>query len=176
MFNKWYFYIIVVILLCFIVFIVFPDKAFVLSGLIVGILGFCATIYNIQKGNNIRRAEFIESLCEVFERPNIRTLYYKIEYNKLPPISDGSEDEKDLDELISFFDSMDYYHRIKIISDDEVEFVAVELLTVFENKNVREYIKRVQEHFGKYQHDIIPSTGFQDLAERLSKPRFKVYK
>ncbi len=174
---RWIFFLLSLIAFCILAFVLCPGKGFAISGLLIGIYGFGATIYTLQKGNIIREAEFIERLCGVFERPNISKLYYKIEYNHLSSILDESEDEKDLDELISFFDSMEYYHKKKIISDDEVEFVAVELLTVYENEVVRQYIKKVQKYFNKYQHDIIPSTGFQDLAEKLIKePKYSIYK
>ncbi len=164
MYLKWLFFLLSLIILCIIAFILCHEKGFAISGLLIGFFGFGATIYTLQKGNIIRESEFIERLCGVFERPNISKLYYKIEYNHLDPILDESEDEKDLDELISFFDSMEYYHRKKIISDDEVEFVAVELLTVYENKVVRQYIKKVQKYFKKYQHENYPINWFSRFS------------
>jgi len=143
---------------------------FTVCSLTLIVIGLLFNLIAIRKGNSQKRAEFLNNLYIQFASDNLLDIYYKLEYDKIKSIPEESQDEKNLDQLLGFFDNIGHLIETRNLTWKDVEYFALEIISVYKKDVVKKYIQKTQEYYKtemKIKDDILPFSDFQRIAEKL---------
>ena len=134
--------------------------------------GLVLTALQISRSIRQRRIERIDQVRqELFGDPALISIYYRIEYSEFDysPDFHGSEDEKNLDQLLSMFDSLAKQVQMKLLNLSDLDLVAYEYLVIYQDSGVREYFKFLDNWFSDRGIRHPPFKAFQEVGRLLEK-------
>jgi len=139
-----------------------------LGGVAIGLL---LNVWAVHRGNVQKRAEFLMHLYDKMLSDDIMEIFFKLEYGKIKKIKENSADEKNLNKLLSLFDNIGHLKETtKNFTDDDLEYFAMEIISTFKNRVVKEYLESIEKDYTKqyknFKHlDLIKPFGdFKKLA------------
>lgn len=137
--------------------------------LVAAIIGIALTYRQIAESHKTQKASFFKDLYStLYGDPDIRKIYYDIEYNKF--IYDRafchSENERLMDHLLSFADLVCDLYAQGIITDHEMGFLKYEFSRIYKNENVRGYLDFLENFYPKTGADVQPFRSFRSYCER----------
>lgn len=115
-----------------------------IATVLIGVIGFAFTIYQIKKSSKIKQAEFVNKLLENI-RLNERTLnaFYIIDYNNNwynADFHNSGNLEKSIDALFSQIDYVCYLHRKGLLSDTDLSIFQYALTRICSNYQCQSYL------------------------------------
>lgn len=115
-----------------------------IATIIIGVIGFAFTIYQICKSNKVKQAEFVSNLLQNI-RLNERTLkaIYIIDYNQdwyNFNFHSSGELEKNIDAFFSQIDYVCYLYNEKLLSNKDFSIFKYEVLRICKNHQCRSYL------------------------------------
>lgn len=139
--------------------------------LIAAIFTICLTFFQIKKGNKTQKATFFKELyLTLFSNSDMRNAYYNLEYGEFIYNDDfhGSEEEKSLDQLLSFIDLICELYYQNVITEQEMKFFKYEITRIFSNENLNKYLTFL-ESFYKHNTDTKPFQSFIKYSKQNIK-------
>lgn len=133
-------------------------------GHIISIVGFLATaigllvaVIQMRRNLMIHRADFIRSVTsDLFDDSELRKFFYEIDYEKFKFSKDdlskfkGSDDERRLDALLYKYDTIAKMLRLKLVKNDDIEFLLFEFFQIMNNKQVLKYLEWLDSEYKKH--------------------------
>ena len=147
-----------------------------ISALVVSCLGLWATAYQIRRSRKQRASERIADLMKALHNdPLVRDGYYLIEYSKFKydEFFHDSEEEKQIDALITVFEQAAREWEAGLLSTKDVKMLSYEYLMTYQNPEIQNYLKFLQEWAERRGLVRAPWSSFERLGERLEKRYFK---
>ena len=144
--------------------------------IVVAIIGLFFNFAQLKSGNKQKRAEYIISLYNQYmSDKNMLDIYYKIEYQKLKYSSDfhGSDDEKNLDKLLEFYDNIAKLYELKNFTLEDLDYVAYRYLIIYQDQSVKVYLEFLDNWFEKRGMKLKPFLNFRKVGKVLQKKYFK---
>jgi hypothetical protein len=143
-----------------------------LLGLLVASIGLFFTWLSMRRGNRQARAQFLIDLLNQYRSDaDLLSMYYEIEYGEFA--YDGnfhtSEKEKKLDKLLGYFENIAKLWRMGNITVDDVQIVAYEIIVLYQDNAVKEYLAFLDEWFAERGIKARPYAAFRDLGEVLQQ-------
>ncbi|TGM06414.1 hypothetical protein [Leptospira jelokensis] len=120
--------------------------------------------WQLYMNSKQRRAEHLQSLLNLFHSDSrMYDIYYKIEYGIFSYTSKHhtTEEEKDLDRLLGFFDNIARLYQMKLINKKDLGVFGYELLTILQNKEVNRYLDTIS----KYSQNMNRPNPFLNLMK-----------
>ncbi len=121
--------------------------------LLVAIVGIFLTYKEINQSRITQKATFFKDLYSTFfSDKEIRQAFYQIEQDTFEFELEfyGTENEKLMDRLLSFVDLVTDLYDQKIITPHEMNFFKYQLMRIYQNKNVKGYLRYLTA-FYKYK-------------------------
>jgi hypothetical protein len=141
---------------------------------LIGLFSIAIALLTYWKNSKTKRIEIIQKLYENFLSEKYYNFYEMIKNNVPFPID--YENEKMLNECLTFFDQIEYHLSLRLINKRTVIYFASEILHFWNNDTVRKYvndkISNFENNFGRivFSKEIAPFTGIKALAEIIEKP------
>ncbi len=135
-------------------------------------IGLFLNVWAVIRGNAQKRAEFVINLYSQLTNDEIAKFYERLEWDEITEIKDKSADAKVLDKLLALFDNIGHLKRTGNFYKKDMQYFALEMILLYENQAVRDYINRVKNYYQnekKYSEKIIPFTDFEEIAKNISK-------
>lgn len=164
------------------------DTIVQIIGFALAIIGIRFTYKQMEETSRVNRVKFIYDLTnDLFSDDKIREFFYKIDYEKFEfKLEDkkiekfkGSNEERWLDAILYRYDVIGRMVRTETIPLNDIEYVLFEIIQVYKNKDVNNYLKWLDGEFDthgklgknkrKRAHD-----DFRWLAEQVEKSRLLV--
>ena len=146
------------------------------SGVIFTAVGLMLNIVRIRKESIRTRSEFMLNLRNQFiSNDGMNAIFYKIEHGKLrrEDISSGSEDERNLDKLLYFYDGIARHYEAENIKEKNLECMAYEFIRVSKNLAVRDYIDFVKSLSSNCKIKDVPFSAFMRVGKLLEEQNKK---
>lgn len=140
------------------------------SGVIVTAIGLMLNIVRIRKEAIRNRSEFMLNLRNQFiSNDGMNEIFYKLEHGKLrrEDIRSGSEDERNLDKLLYFYDGIARHYEAGNIKQKDLECMAYEFIRVSKNSAVRDYIDFVKSLASNCEIKDVPFSAFMRVGKIL---------
>ena len=140
--------------------------------LLVAIIGIFFTYYQIKQGFKTQRAVFFKELyLTLFSDEVIRKAFYQIEYDRFVYDASfhGSSSEKTIDRLLSFIDLVCEIYEQKVITKREMSFFKYEIIRVYMNDNIQNYLKFLKDFYDLVEIGTIPFSSFISYCEKEAK-------
>ncbi|MFX0556939.1 hypothetical protein ACOCEA_09075 [Maribacter sp. CXY002] len=137
----------------------------------------------MKESSRVNRVRFIYDLTnDLFADDKIREFFYKIDYEKFEFEFDdkkiekfkGSDEERWLDTILYRYDVIGRMVRTETMPLKDIEYILFEIIQVYKNKDVRNYLKWLDGEFDthgklgkskrKRAHD-----DFRWLAEKIQE-------
>lgn len=125
--------------------------------LVVAMTGAVVAVLTLLRNSRVQKAQFIANLTkDFFQDSDLRKFFYKIDYEKFRFDSTklaefkGSEDERHLDLLLYQYNMVGRLVRLRVVSQEDVEFLLFEMVQVFNNAEVKKYIAWLDTEFEKF--------------------------
>lgn len=115
-----------------------------IATIVIGVIGFAFTIYQIKKASKVKQAEFVSKLLENI-RLNERTLkaIYIIDYSENwynIKFHNSGELEKNIDAFFSQIDYVCYLYSKKLLSEEDFSIFQYEVIRICTNYQCRSYL------------------------------------
>jgi hypothetical protein len=137
--------------------------------LLIAIVGIYLTRSQIRDSRKIQQASFFKELyTSLFSDPDIREAYYQIEYGRFTYDNSfhGSQQEKQLDRLLSFVDLICYLYDEGLLTASEMRFFHYEIVQVYHNPNVRNYLEFLRPFFHQHKKGLRPFERLEAYCEK----------
>lgn len=139
----------------------------IISTLILAI-GLFVTAKQFYNSNLQERMKNVVSLWNLLNEPEIREIYYKIEYDKFHLDSQflRSNEEKYLDKMLHVYDLYAKLYNYKLIKIDDIDIIAYEFLCVYNNPEIQRYLIHIESLTA--QHNATnPFADFNAFGQKL---------
>lgn len=135
-------------------------------GVIGAGIGAWIALCTYRSNNSLRKIELMHRLYEQFLREEWYEFYEIVKKGKPFKLE---EHEKELNQILTFFDEIQFYYSQKLIDDKTWEYFAAEILNFSRNETVMKYIEDIKNTYTEknFPPDIIPFSGFTELLKRV---------
>ena len=118
------------------------------AGFFVAAIGLFLTLYQLRRDSNRKRAEFIVSVFHQYVTDSDTSgMFYLLEYGNFQygPEFHGSEQERHLDRLLSYFEMIATLYHMRVITRADLELMRYQFVRVYKNQAVQRYFKFLDE-------------------------------
>jgi len=140
----------------------------------INIIGILLTVilmyWQIRKNSLFAKANFMIELFMRFYRDDwIREAFYGIEYGEFTyDVSfHNSEIEKKIDYMLSYLDLLGILVKSQVIDLDSIKPLYYEIYRIYNNNEIRKYIKFLREWFKHIGIEREPFEGFQYVGREI---------
>ena len=121
-----------------------------------------------QNNNSIQKFKLIESIYTGFLKEDCHELYQIIRKNENIDFTDKKQ-ERILNEMLTLFDAISYFHSQNLLDEKAWEYIACELHVFNRSKSVREFINKTEKEYkdAGFPEEIIPFSGFSELYSNI---------
>ena len=105
--------------------------------------GLLLTAYQISRSVKERRIDRVDRVRQsLYGDSDVIEIYYQLEYGEFIYDGDfhGSACEKQLDKLLSLFDTLAIQVEMKLLKLNDLDILAYEFLVIFSDENVQTYL------------------------------------
>ncbi len=145
--------------------------------LVATTIGVFAAFRQIYISNKQKRADLLLQLCNQFYQDNeMQDIYYKIEYGQFRYSVDTfhmSEYERKLDKLLGLFSNIGQLYEMDIIKDRDLEFIKYEFQIIYENSDVQNYFKTLDDWFKARQINHLKFQPFRNVGKHVTNANYK---
>jgi hypothetical protein len=142
-----------------------------LGALLLAIVGLFLTWRQIRQGNRQKRGEFMTNLfTQYISDPGMTACFYNIEYDKFlyPEAFHGTEEEKQLDRLLSFFDNMATLCENGDLTIRDMGTFAYQYLVLYRNKQIQSYLAFL-DNWCQEKHRIPVFKSFREVGKQIER-------
>jgi hypothetical protein len=142
--------------------------------LFVAIVGIFLTYRQIKGSHKTQKATFFKDLYStMFSDHDIRDAFYQIEYGEFNYDVNfhGSDNEKAIDQLLSFIDLICDLYAQGIITQHEMSFFKYEFTRIYFNDNVQRYLKFLTGFYTQIGTETKPFPSYVAYCESKLRPR-----
>ena len=127
--------------------------------------------YKQMKTNNAQRKNELISnvLFKLLEDKDIAIMFSKLEYNEFK-YNDNfhySKEERKLDKILVLFNIVSKQYYDNLIDLDDIEEVTYDMMTVYKNKEVQNYLTYLDSWYKDNGYIKKPYHNFRRLAEEI---------
>jgi len=137
----------------------------------IGILLTVILMYwQIRKNSLFAKANFIIELFMRFYRDDwIREAFYSIEYERFTYDGSfhGSEIEKKIDYMLGYLDLLGILVKSQVIDLDSIKPLYYEIYIIYNNNEIRKYIKFLRKWYKYIGIEQEPFEGFQYVGREI---------
>jgi hypothetical protein len=141
-----------------------------MTALLVTAIGVLFAYRQLRQTSIIQRATFFKDLYStMFTDPDIRKIYYLIEYDEFiyPDDFHGSTEEKYLDRLLSFADLICNLRAQDIITEHEMKSFNYMLARIYNNNGVQQYLDFLDNWFSEHIIGVLPFSSFRNYSKNI---------
>ena len=112
------------------------------AGFLIAAVGLFLTLMQLRRDPIRKRAEFIVSVFNQYVTdPDTARIFYKMEYDEFQygPRFHASDDERNLDRLLSYFEKIAALYIMRVITREDLELIRYEFIRVYQNPAVQKY-------------------------------------
>lgn len=139
-------------------------------------IGVFAAFRQLSNSNKQKRADLIIQLCNQFyQDEDMQQIYYKIEYGRFTyniETFHQSEEEKQLDKLLSLFSNIGQLYQMGIVRDRDLEFIKYEIQIIYEDPYIKSYFKTLDYWFKIRQISHLKFQTFRDLGKTITENNY----
>ena len=149
-----------------------------ICALVVSLAAFCLGLIEFIKKSRLERASLLSRLLSTIRKdPSIKNIFYRIEYGEFhySLAIHTTDEEKDLDSLLSFLNQLCYLKDANLLKDDEFSQFKYYINRVMLNGDVQNYLYNVY-HFAKKQNSDYPYDSLLKNAEKERQIDEKFFK
>jgi hypothetical protein len=142
--------------------------------LVVAVTGIMLTYQQMRQNYKIQKANFFKELYStMFSDQDVRGAAYLIEYERFAYNEDfhGSPQEKMIDRLLSFADLVCDLYAQQLLTAHEMDFFNYELVLIYKNPNVQQYLDYLKSRYSETGRDIEPFPAFVAYCEAQLRER-----
>ena len=129
----------------------------IVLGPFVTALGLFLTFIQLRRNWRVQKAQFLSTINkDFFEDSDFRKFFYKIDYREFKfdekkiDIFQGSDDERHLDALLYQYNLLGQLVRMKLLKIEELEFIAFEIVRIFDNDDVKKYLAWLDKEYEQF--------------------------
>ena len=141
--------------------------------LVVAIVAILLTWWQARAGAKTQRASFLRDLYGTINSDEgIREAFYSIEYGNFIYDADfhGSEQERNVDRLLSFVDLICELHRRGVLTRREMQFFEYRFRRVAADQHVQAYLAFLKTFYAVNDTHTEPFPSFMIYSRRLTEP------
>lgn len=134
-------------------------------------VGLLITANEINKSRTERRLERVSRLKEMlFHDDDLQSIYYAIEYGVFTYSAKfhGSDQEKQLDKLLSMLDILAKQVELKILNLNDLNLIMYEYLVVYRNTDIQKYFEFLDRWYTLQITPDLPFPSFRAIGAQLS--------
>jgi hypothetical protein len=120
-------------------------------------IGVVVAAVQFWRNARVQQAQFVSNLIrDHFEREELRRFFYRVDYEEFEFSKEdlagfkGSDDERLLDELLYKYNHVAQLVRLGVIALSDIEFIMFEMIQIFKNTAVIEYISWLDGEYAKH--------------------------
>ena len=143
--------------------------ASILATVFAGI-GLLATAYQIRKASRRDRVQRVaEYARDLFDDPDLRETYYRVEYGKFQYDKSfhESETEQKIDNLLGRLDSLAKQVQMGAVELEDLDLVAYRFVTVYQDRGVQDYFRFLDGWYKERRLSRVPFHAFREVGARL---------
>lgn len=140
--------------------------------LLVTAIAAFAAFRQIYISNKQKRADLILQLYNDFSNDtDMQDIYYLMEYQEFVYNQETfhqSPEERKLDKLLGLFANIGQLYQMKIIKDEDLDFIKYEFQVIYETEGVHQYFEFLDDYFLRREINHIKFKPFRDIGQKIT--------
>jgi hypothetical protein len=136
-----------------------------------------AAFRQIYISNRQKRADLILQLYnDFFNDTDMQDIYYLMEYQQFVYNEETfhqSPEERKLDKLLGLFSNIGELYQMKIIKDEDLDFIKYEFQVIYETEAVHKYFEFLDKHFQSRNINHIKFKPFRDIGLKITTDNYR---